>query len=773
MNGCSFQLKAKHMLSLNTGWVYCSTKATYDSSTGFITIPKGEQIECIRLKARFNRTDFMCFASEWPSYEQKDDDEKPPHIQYVASLGDSVSSDSFMKAPILADILREHSDLTRLPFVQRLTRYLPKDSIESVRRLATKDLWALDALMRTEPWELVFREPLHTTYRKLKPIPEERYYALLERYSEIVPPIHVAYAVNIYFLVLRNVEEHNHTCFSRLPYSSQEIPILQRATLEPMVFAYLETKAITWADVEHTKFALNEDHADAKTVCQALWRYHKNASESPPDERDVKKGVPCIPPTLTADQTKIAKHILNETVTVVEGLPGTGKTAIITWAVSHFSNVMLVTLTGMMTKSLQKRNGNRLEAAHTIHSVIYSAFRDGAGEWFAEFDVLIVDEFSNVDMRLFAKLLKVLPNIKRVVLVGDHEQIRPIKAGDPLGDMRDYFTLFKLTEILRVDPKLRDLAMAPKLIIQPCERNDGCKQLNFTNAGPLRLVPKKVTPDKGEEDYESTLRPILEGFIKKDRSLMNHHIIVLQHTHRVAVNKACLKIFESLNVFRKNVQRIHVGSVSLFVGCKITFTRNYNKPFKYQKMHSCAVANGELAIVTKMVRFAKGIYLHITDSDNAEEATNKTVICSSTLEHAVSLMDIDLGFATTTTAVQGREFQRIVFWNNTHPAPFWYRSHAFVAVSRGKQESVVVGSRRDFETICMNKDRHRRTILREVFIDSIGEITKLRPLPSVTSEIHAPETLHLTHKPCAPILADRRKEKKRRKKEEEEEDSFL
>jgi len=776
LNGCFVQLEAKQLLSLNTGWCYYSNAATYDNAKGSLLIT--DQVDCTRLKDRFNTADLQSILSEWhtvseaPSKQHKkkkkeDDDELSPQIKYMKEIGaaGSISSAEFMRAPVLEDVLREQSDLVRLPYIQRLVRYLPKDSIARVRKLATEKLMALDVLLQTTPWELVFREPLHSEYGKIKCVPEEKYQSLLARYK-VTPPTHIDYAVRIYFMVQRNVEESKHTLFDRQPYATQMIPITVRAQLEPLVFGYLEERAIVWADAQHSKFALQEDFLDAKAVCRSLYTIHFNAAHGAPAVRDVMYGVPCIPPTLTADQTVIAKHILREPVTVVEGLPGTGKTAIITWAVSHFAAVMLLSLTCTMVKSLQMRNGGHTEAANTIHYVIHHANDKYAREWLAEFEVLIVDEASNVDNRLLGKLMRLLPNLKRFVLVGDYRQKRPIRAGFPLGDMRDSFPLFVLTEILRVDPKLRDLAMAPKLIIQECERNDGCKQLGFTAHGPLRLVPK-VLMDNGQEDYVRTLRPILESFIKKDRSLMNHHVVVLQHTHRVKVNAACQQIFKEMKLGKKG-SRAYINGKEFYVGCKITFTKNYNKLAVHGARRSCPVANGELAIIAKLKRFDKGIYLTIVDSDDPAEATTKTVIVSNVLEGAVSMNHLDLGYATTTMSVQGKEFARVAFWNNTAPNAYWFRSDAYVASSRGKQECVVIGSRRDFDSICMNVDRHRRTVLRAAFEDALGELTKYKAIPC-DEHIHDPATLAVSTALCTPTLASITKRERRARKEKEEE----
>ena len=68
-----------------------------------------------------------------------------------------------------------------------------------------------------------------------------------------------------------------------------------------------------------------------------------------------------------------------------------------------------------------------------------------------DIDVLIVDEMSMVDESLMYHLMKAIPDMTKVILVGDVDQLPSVGAGKVLSDMIEsgYFEVKKLTEIHR------------------------------------------------------------------------------------------------------------------------------------------------------------------------------------------------------------------------------------------------------------------------------------------------------------------------------------
>jgi hypothetical protein len=160
---------------------------------------------------------------------------------------------------------------------------------------------------------------------------------------------------------------------------------------------------------------------------------------------------------LDETQGRAVATALGGGVTVVHGPPGTGKTRVIAAIVTHLNasipflfkeRVRLLAPTGMAAQNVTRRAEGLLTAT-TIHSLLHS--RGQAAEFLHVCDTAIVDETSLVDLELLYHLLKKLPGLKRLVLVGDPDQLPSIGHGRVLKDLLAAgVRQVKLTSIYRV-----------------------------------------------------------------------------------------------------------------------------------------------------------------------------------------------------------------------------------------------------------------------------------------------------------------------------------
>lgn len=159
------------------------------------------------------------------------------------------------------------------------------------------------------------------------------------------------------------------------------------------------------------------------------------------------------PPTdHEVDWQKIAAALaLRNTLTIISGGPGTGKTTTVVNLLACLltqephSRIALAAPTGKaaarMTEAIRQRAGhlpedlrNKLPAeSFTIHRLLganpgQGTFTHHAGNPLP-YDALIVDEASMLDLALATRLLEAVPASARIILLGDKDQLAAVEAG--------------------------------------------------------------------------------------------------------------------------------------------------------------------------------------------------------------------------------------------------------------------------------------------------------------------------------------------------------
>ena len=402
--------------------------------------------------------------------------------------------------------------------------------------------------------------------------------------------------------------------------------------------------------------------------------------KSPP-ERDPNAKV------LTGQQEDFVRHVYTSQINFLEGPPGTGKTEVIVSVVNTCIaaglNPLVVTYIGMMVDALQ----NRIHInAYTIHSICMKP-----KEFLSQFQVLIIDEGSNIDVKLMMRLLVVTsPYISRLVMVGDLGQIYPIKPGCPFYDLTRKFPqdCFALTENKRVDPDALELVEISKKVRfgEPIELAGGYKGIKFIT-------------DFHHENTRGILKDILDLRCHELLDTMKIQFIVLRNEDRVKINE----LIESILIEKKILKPIasrKIGNCDIYPGKKIQFLKNTKTP----NYHT--VRNGELGQVLKLEQKKEKLLLHLTNG--------KIVLIGGT--DGVKPQHIQSGYATTCNKAQGSEWEFIVFWIYETPNPYFTREFPYVAVSRAKKHcTVIMSSEMDFKMLCAQKAKERKSLLRFYF----------------------------------------------------------
>lgn len=163
-----------------------------------------------------------------------------------------------------------------------------------------------------------------------------------------------------------------------------------------------------------------------------------------------------MPAGLTQEQQTALNLALSNTLSVIEGGPGTGKTFLtshLVKAMGPSAQVILAAPTGKAAARLKEFNPQA--TCGTLHSIlgIKSARQLARGNSYVRADLIIIDESSMIDAKLLAFFLGSLQSGQRVVFLGDGNQLPPVESGSLFGDLVDLLPTAHLRQCLRSDRK--------------------------------------------------------------------------------------------------------------------------------------------------------------------------------------------------------------------------------------------------------------------------------------------------------------------------------
>lgn len=163
---------------------------------------------------------------------------------------------------------------------------------------------------------------------------------------------------------------------------------------------------------------------------------------------------------LSDNQKHAVVSCLQNGVSVITGGPGTGKTTIINTIINIFKQGNLATAiaapTGRAAKRITETSGHPASTIHRLLEYYYSEGEDVMrfgknAEEQLDFQAIIIDEASMIDIILMNGLLAAIRPGTRLIVVGDADQLPSVGAGNVLRDIleSELIHAVKLTEIFR------------------------------------------------------------------------------------------------------------------------------------------------------------------------------------------------------------------------------------------------------------------------------------------------------------------------------------
>ncbi|MFL5242899.1 MAG: ATP-dependent RecD-like DNA helicase [Gemmataceae bacterium] len=375
-----------------------------------------------------------------------------------------------------------------------------------------------------------------------------------------------------------------------------------------------------------------------------------------------KMGLELAPTQRDAIRQATASKVL-----VVTGGPGVGKTTIVRGILEIFAakglRCGLAAPTGRAAKRLAEATGKE---AKTIHRLL--EFEPGLGgfkrgrELPLDFDLIVIDEASMIDITLMNALVRAVPRSACLVLVGDVDQLPSVGPGTVLTDLiaSKALPVVRLTQIFRQAERSWIVRAAHQVnhgaLPESAPANSGdfyfieASAPNAVVDGILNLVRERIPTRFGLDPFRDiqVLTP------------MNVSELGTRHLNRI--------LQDALNPPRPGPQ-VSMQGVILRPGDKVLQTQN-----NYQK----EVFNGDIGRIFAI--------------DEEEKEVTVDFDGRPVVYDYGELDELTLAYALTIHKSQGSEYPAVVIPVHTQHFLMLQRNLLYTGITRGKKLVVLIGS---------------------------------------------------------------------------------
>jgi len=404
-------------------------------------------------------------------------------------------------------------------------------------------------------------------------------------------------------------------------------------------------------------------------------------------------------------------NALTAPLSVLAGLPGTGKTTSLRAAVRILQDAsvpfLLCAPTGIAAKNLASLTGVPASTIHRAFSAkgqsddhrnrtyagIKGASRqvlvnrvDSSGWGYSQdnphlADVVIIDEASMVDQHLLFRLLDCTKPDARLVFVGDYAQLPSVGPGNVLRDLIhiQVFPTVKLTQIFRQ-------ADTSGIVFAAHSMHNG--EVPKTDKD-FRLI--KIASD------DDVLEAILKIAVKFHEANEDFQILSPKHRGKVGVTNLNERLRELLNPAAPGLAEMRIGRGTVRENDRVMVIKNNYK---------LKVFNGDVAKVTRVDKGKKEVQIQVSGSP--------PMLVSIPFKNVSNLLV--LAYACTVHKAQGLEYDRILmplvvgFYHQLQ------RNLLYTAITRAKRQVVLVGHHEALMKAVLNNKEDNRASL---FLDRL------------------------------------------------------
>ena len=399
-------------------------------------------------------------------------------------------------------------------------------------------------------------------------------------------------------------------------------------------------------------------------------------------------------------QKEAIKKALQNSMTIITGGPGTGKTTIIRAIVELYGilhamnydtlveNVALLAPTGRAAKRMSE---STLLPATTIHRFLkwnQELNQFAVNEYNKNLSkLIIIDEVSMIDLSLFDSLLKGLTNSIKLVLVGDYNQLPSVGCGQILKDLieSDVIDIVHLDLLYRQDENSYINTLAQEI-------KDNCLGEHFLDTRcDYRFL------ECSSNSIPKNLCSLCDKIVSKGYDYKRVQVMAPMYAGYNGIDNLNKQLQSVFNPPSSSKVELNYGDVIF---------REQDKILQLVNMPDENIFNGDIGTIQRIV---------LKDISNSGKNEIYVDYDGNVIKYLPKdFIKIKHGFIISIHKSQGSEFEMVIIPISSTYHRMLYRKLIYTGITRAKKKLILIGEADSFVySVGKNDEYIRKTRLKE------------------------------------------------------------